>query len=317
MSKCPICSNPLSYVEQYKQWYCHTCKAYKVPAAAPAQTHAPYQQQPAHQPYHQPGYQAQPQYSQPPAQQQAYAQPQPQPAYQPQYQPGIAGGDLVCRIEHSPSFSVLIFSLKAGQSVLTEKGAMMYMHNTIDIATHGRQGGIMKGLVTSALGGESFFVNTYTATRGPGELALVGPTMGDIRAIDVTMQPMILQSGAFLASHPTVGLDTKWQGLKGFLSERDFVMLRASGQGKVWVSSFGAIIERDLHPGEVLSVDTGHLVAFPDTMQFSVRRVGNWKSTILSGEGLVTDLVGPGKVLLQTRTIGAFAASLIPYLPQK
>jgi uncharacterized protein (TIGR00266 family) len=221
--------------------------------------------------------------------------------------------DLVCRIEQAPSFSVLIFTLKPGQKVLTEKGAMMYMHNTIDIETHGRKG----GLTTALLGGESFFVNTYTATRGAGELALVGPTMGDIKALDTTSTSMILQSGAFLASYPTVTLDTKWQGLKGFLSERDFVMLRASGPGKVWVASFGAIIEKDLQPGEVLSVDTGHLVAFPDTMQFSVRRVGNWKSTILSGEGLVTDLVGPGKVLLQTRTIGAFAASLIPYLPDR
>jgi len=225
----------------------------------------------------------------------------------------MVSADLVCRIEHSPSFSVLIFSLKPGQSVLTEKGAMMYMHNTIDIETHGRKG----GLTTAILGSESFFVNTYTAARGPGELALVGPTMGDIKALDVTTGPMILQSGAFLASQTTVELDTKWQGLRGFLSERDFVMLRASGQGKVWVTSFGAIMERDLQPGEVLSVDTGHLVAFPDTMQFSVRRVGGWKSTLLSGEGLVTDLVGPGKILLQTRTIPAFAVSLLPYLPKQ
>jgi uncharacterized protein (TIGR00266 family) len=141
--------------------------------------------------------------------------------------------------------------------------------------------------------------------------------MGDIRALDTASRPMILQSGAFLASNTTVTLDTKWQGLKGFLSERDFIMLRASGPGKVWVTSFGAIIEKDLQPGEVLSVDTGHIVAFPDTMQFSVRRVGNWKSTLLSGEGLVTDLVGPGKVMLQTRTIPAFAVSLIPYLPKQ
>jgi uncharacterized protein (TIGR00266 family) len=227
------------------------------------------------------------------------------------------GGEPACRIEHSPSFSTLIFSLKQGQSVQTEKGAMMYMSRNLEIQTHGRSGGMMKGLVTSALGGESFFVNTYTATRGPGDLAVVGPTMGDIKALDVSRQPMILQSGAFLASMPEVTLDTKWQGLKGFLSEKDFVMLRASGMGKVWVSSFGAIIEKDLQPGEVLSVDTGHLVAFPDNMQYSVHRVGGWKSTILSGEGLVTDLVGPGKILLQTRTIGAFAASLIPYLPNR
>ena len=227
------------------------------------------------------------------------------------------GGDYEYEVKDAPSFTVLLFKLRQGQSITAEKGAMMYMHNTVEIETHGRKGGIMKGLVTSALGGESFFVNTFTANHGPGELAVVGPTMGDIREIDVTHQPMILQSGAYLASFPSVELDTKWQGLKGFLSEKDFVMLHASGQGKVWVTSFGGMQEKELQPGEVLSVDTGHIVAFADNMQFSVRRVGGWKSTILSGEGLVTDFVGPGKVILQTRTLGAFVQSIIPLLPQQ
>jgi uncharacterized protein (TIGR00266 family) len=218
---------------------------------------------------------------------------------------------------HSPSFTTLVFYLKQGQSVVAEKGAMMYMHRTIEIQTSGRKGGLLKGIVTSALGSESFFVNTFTASSGPGELALVGPSMGDIRALDVTNQPMILQSGAYLASSPPINLDTKWQGLKGFLSEKDFIMLHASGPGNVWVTSFGGIIEMNLQPGETLSVDTGHLVAFPDNIQFSVRRVGGWKSTLLSGEGLVTDLVGPGKVLMQTRHLPAFVRAIVPFLPSQ
>ncbi len=195
----------------------------------------------------------------------------------------------------------------------------MYMNRTIEIQTAGRKGGLMKGLMTSALGGESFFVNTYTATQGNGDLAVVGAGMGDIYPIDLTKQPggMIIQSGGYLASMPNVELDTKWQGLKGFLSEKDFIMLHASGQGTVWVSSFGGIIEKDLQPGEVLSVDTGHIVAFQDHMQFSVRRVGGWKSTILSGEGLVTDFVGPGKLIMQTRHFPAFVAAIAPYLPKQ
>jgi uncharacterized protein (TIGR00266 family) len=216
---------------------------------------------------------------------------------------------------HSPSFSALIFSLKQGQSVVAEAGAMMYMHRSIEIQTTKRSKGFMKSLATSMLGGESFFVNTFTATSGPGKLALVGPTMGDIKELDVSRQGMVLQSGAYLASTPNVQTDTKWQGLKGFLSERDIVMLHISGQGSVWVSTFGGIVEMDLKPGETLAVDTGHLVAFPDTMQFSVRRVGGWKSTFLSGEGIVSDLTGPGKVLMQTRHLPAFVNSLMPYLP--
>ena len=196
---------------------------------------------------------------------------------------------------------------------------MMYMNRTIEIQTAGRKGGLMKGLMTSALGGESFFVNTYTATQGNGDLAVVGAGMGDIYPIDLTKQPsgMIIQSGGYLCSMPNVELDTKWQGLKGFLSEKDFIMLHASGQGTVWVSSFGGIIEKDLQPGEVLSVDTGHIVAFQDHMQFSVRRVGGWKATILSGEGLVTDFVGPGKLIMQTRHFPAFVAAIAPYLPKQ
>jgi uncharacterized protein (TIGR00266 family) len=226
-------------------------------------------------------------------------------------------GDIEYETVHSPSFSTLILYLKQGQKIVAEKGAMMYMHRSIEIQTSGRKGGLFKGIVTSALGGESFFVNTFSAAHGPGELALVGPTMGDIRVIDISKQPMILQSGAYLASVPDVNLDTKWQGLKGFLSERDFVMLRASGRGNLWVSSFGGIIEMNLQPGETLSVDTGHLVAFPDNIQFSVRRVGGWKSTILSGEGLVTDLVGPGKILMQTRHLPAFVQAIARYLPNQ
>ncbi len=295
MSRCPNCGKALHYVQEYQQWYCYTCQA-----------------------YHQPAQQQQPQQQQPQAQhEQPQEQPQqPQPEAQPVQAAPAVSVDLETEVEYSPSFSTLIIHLQQGQSAVAEKGALMFMHNSVEIQTHGRKGGIMKGLVTSALGGESFFVNTYTATRGPGDLALVGPFMGDIRELDTTSQGMILQSGAFLASMPQVNLDTKWQGLKGFLSERDFVMLHASGPGKVWVSSYGAIMERDLKQGEVLSVDTGHIVAFPDTMQFSVRRVGGWKSTILSGEGLVTDFVGPGKILMQTRHLGAFAQALVPLLPQ-
>jgi uncharacterized protein (TIGR00266 family) len=218
---------------------------------------------------------------------------------------------------HSPSFSAIVFHLKQGQSVTAEAGAMMFMHNTVDIDTHGRKGGVLKGIGTAMFGGESFFVNTFTAARGPGDLALVGPVMGDIKQLDLNAGSMILQSGAYLASDPPVGLDTKWQGLKGFLTDRDFVMLHATGPGLLWVTSFGGIVERELRPGEVLSVDTGHIVAFPDTMQFNVRRVGGWKSTILSGEGLVTDFYGPGKILMQTRHLPAFVEELLPYLPQQ
>lgn len=93
-------------------------------------------------------------------------------------------------------------------------------------------------------------------------------------------------------------------------------MLRARGNGKLIVSSYGAIHELNLSSGEKYTVDTGHLVAFTEDVGFNVRRVGGLKSTLFSGEGLVVDLTGPGRVLMQTRSTDAFLSWLIPQLPK-
>ena len=71
----------------------------------------------------------------------------------------------------------------------------------------------------------------------------------------------------------------------------------------------------NLGAGEKYTVDTGHLVAFSANIGFQVRKVGGLKSTLFSGEGLVVDLTGPGRVLMQTRSTDAFLSWLIPKLP--
>ena len=93
------------------------------------------------------------------------------------------------------------------------------------------------------------------------------------------------------------------------------MLLKVSGQGKLLAGCYGAIEERILQPGQKYTVDTGHIVGFDGSVQFSVRRVGGWKSTVLSGEGLVCELTGPGRVLMQTRSEEAFLGWLIPKIP--
>jgi uncharacterized protein (TIGR00266 family) len=119
-----------------------------------------------------------------------------------------------------------------------------------------------------------------------------------------------------VASEMAIEVDTKWGGAKTFFASEGFILLRASGSGKLLLSSYGAIHEVELGAGETYTVDTGHLVAFSEGMGFKVRRVGGVKSTLFSGEGLVVDLTGPGRVLVQTRSADAFLAWLIPRLPK-
>jgi uncharacterized protein (TIGR00266 family) len=220
-------------------------------------------------------------------------------------------------IQHGPTFPILVMYLKQGQSVRAEKGAMMYMHRTIEMTTQRRDSSIWKSLKTAALGGESFFVNTFTAQHGHGEVSFVTAGLGDIMPIELypNYPGYIVQKGSYVVNCHGVNLDTEWQGAKGFFAEGQMFMLHASGHGTMFIASFGAMITKDLQPGEVLSLDNGHLVALQDNMHYTIRAVGGLKSTMLSGEGLVIDITGPGRVIMQTRHLAGFAHTLVPFMP--
>lgn len=181
----------------------------------------------------------------------------------------------------------------------------------------GATGGVLKSLGRALLGGESFFQNTYRAPGGGGEINVAPALPGDLFTLDLQEESLLVQSGSYVASETSINVDTKWGGAKTFFASEGLIMLRAQGRGKLLLSSFGAIHEMNLATGQGYTVDTGHLVAFTDGMGFRVRRIGGVKSTLFSGEGLVVDLTGPGRVLMQTRSSDAFLSWLIPKLPKE
>lgn len=218
-------------------------------------------------------------------------------------------------IRHSPAFASATLTLAPNEQIKAEAGAMVYKTPSVDIETS-TQGGFMKGLKRS-FGGESFFMNTFTAGPQGGEIAVAPELAGDIVTWTLAGQTVFLQSGAYLASTMGVEVDSKWGGAKTFFSGEGLIILRVSGHGEVLVASYGAIEARELAAGETLTVDTGHVVAWSDGVTYQVRKVGGWKSTFLSGEGLVVDLTGPGMVYLQSRSPEAFLNWLIPKLPKQ
>jgi uncharacterized protein (TIGR00266 family) len=112
-----------------------------------------------------------------------------------------------------------------------------------------------------------------------------------------------------------IEIDTKWGGAKTFFASEGLIMLRARGTGLLILSSYGAIHPIDLAEGQRYTIDTGHLVSFTEGLGFSVRTVGGIRSTLFSGEGLVVDLTGPGRVYMQTRSEDALLSWLVPLLP--
>ncbi len=217
-------------------------------------------------------------------------------------------------IKFSPSFAAAEVQLDPGEACKAEAGAMVAMKD-VDIETS-TQGGLMKGLRRSVLGGESFFMNTFTAGNAGGSVTFAPALPGDIVSWQLSGQTVYLQSGAYLASAPGVDIDTKWGGGRTFFSGEGLFILKCSGVGELLVASYGAIDAKQLAAGETYTVDTGHMVGWSEGVQYNVRKAGNRKSTFLSGEGLVVDLTGPGMIYTQSRSQDAFLGWLIPKLPK-
>ena len=217
-------------------------------------------------------------------------------------------------IRYKPSYSLGFITLEGGEEVRVEGGSMVSMSNGVSIETEAT-GGFLSSISRKMFGGESFFQNTYQAPSGGGEVTVAPPLPGDLLQVSLDSRLMV-QSGSYVASEMGVELDTEWSGAKTFFASEGLIMLRASGRGQLLVSSYGAIHDMELEAGQKHTVDSGHLVAFTEGIDFRVRKVGGIKSTLFSGEGLVVDLTGPGRVLLQSRSTDQFLAWLIPQLPQ-
>ena len=200
-------------------------------------------------------------------------------------------------ITHRPSYAQLTLTLEPGESVRAEGGAMVSMAGDLDIQTQA-EGGLLKSLSRSVLGGESFFMNTFSAS-GPSSVQLAPALAGDIQHHRLDAETLFVQSTSFLASHPDVSVDTKFGGGKSFFGGEGLFLLKLSGSGPAFLASYGAIDEHTVEPGETLTVDTGHIVAFEESVDFDVKRIGGLKSTLWT----------------QTRSPDAFLAWLIPKLP--
>lgn len=219
-------------------------------------------------------------------------------------------------VKYRPSYSLAVVALDPNESIRTEAGAMVSMSAGLKLETKAR-GGIMKSLARAALGGESFFMNTYTAPEGGGEITLAPTLPGDVIVTQMNGNSLLVQSGSYLASSDGIEVDTKWGGAKTFFGGEGLFMLKAGGTGTLIMSSYGAIHTVKLAQGQQYIVDTGHLVAFDEGISYEVKAVGGLKSTVFSGEGLVVQLTGPGTVALQSRSEGAFLSWLIPKIPTK
>jgi uncharacterized protein (TIGR00266 family) len=204
--------------------------------------------------------------------------------------------------------SMLEIQLNKEEEITAEAGALVYIKGYIEVKTATRSGGgFFKKLKVTALGGQSFFVNNDIAHEDNCLIGLTGPPIGDIVRMSINAENgLIVHSGSYIASSTGIMLDTEWQGFRKGLFGSGLFMLKANGVGDLFVNAYGGIIQKDLQDNEKMILDNHHLVALSENSNYRVIKFGGLKTTILGGEGLVTEITGPGSVYFQTKNIPDF-----------
>lgn len=220
---------------------------------------------------------------------------------------------MLCR----PAATAIRFALDAGEGMTCEVGAMIAMTSGMTVNTtsksRGGGGGIIKGL-KRMFTGENFFLNHFTAHQNNQSL-LIGPSlMGDCIHHSMRGGTMIVQGTSWLASTSTIDIDATWQGFASALfSGESMFWVKCSGAGELFLSSYGAIYPVDINGDYV--VDTGHIVAFEDSLQFRIGKAGkSLVGSFLGGEGLVCKFQGQGRLYCQSHNPPSFGKLLGPKL---
>ncbi|MDI1301268.1 MAG: TIGR00266 family protein [bacterium] len=204
-------------------------------------------------------------------------------------------------IEGRPDYAFLTVQIPANKTLKVEASAMATMDTNLKMKTK------LKGGFGRLLTGESLFLNDFTAENVAGEIGIAPAAPGDLAHVYLRGETIFLQNSAFVACDPAVNLETKWQGFtKGFFSGERFFLVRASGHGDLWFNTYGGMIMLDVDGDYV--VDTGNIVAFTEGLDYSISKIGGYKSLFFSGEGLVCRFKGRGRVWIQTRTASAFVS---------
>lgn len=217
------------------------------------------------------------------------------------------------------AFGSAVVHLTAGDRFVSESGALYRStpNVDVDVTTRSRgRGGLLGGL-KRLVAGESFFLSTYTLESGSeGEVALAPTMQGEVRTVELDGGQWTCTGGSFLGAGGEVALDTRFQGLRGLVSGEGLFLVEARGHGPLLVSAFGNIFE--LQVDDELTVDTGHVVAFEEGLDYSIDRAGgSWMQSMLGGEGFVMRLRGRGRVLVQSHDSGRFGALLGSLLPPR
>jgi uncharacterized protein (TIGR00266 family) len=227
-------------------------------------------------------------------------------------------------IKHGPSYAVVDVKLSPGDMLIAESDAMVMSEGDIllEPKLNGARGkgffgklfAVFVAMFRKVFGGETMFVNEISAPTQEGRVVLAPTTSGEVLHRALKNERLLLQPGAFMACTTGVEMKTRWAGLRGIFGGEGAVFLECSGTGDLFFNAYGGLEEVEVNGSFI--VDTGHMVAFDAGLTFKVRRPGGGLMGLFaSGEGLVCEFQGQGKVWIQSRNMSSLVGWLTRLLP--
>ncbi|MBK1694818.1 TIGR00266 family protein [Chromatium weissei] len=223
-----------------------------------------------------------------------------------------------------PTFNVtgeidpfLHIHLRKGERIFCESGAMVMMEAGLQIKGKMR-GGLGRALLRRMANDESFFQQEIEAVNSDGDCLLSPALPGSIQLLDVdSNNAYTLSDGSFVAAESTVELNSRLNSLGGsfFGGTGGFIIMEASGRGKLAISGFGSLFVLDVTPGQDVVIDNNHAIAWSSNLHHEIgmpQSGGSFLSglvnSVTSGEGLVIRFSGLGKVIICSRNRALFQA---------
>ena len=226
-------------------------------------------------------------------------------------------------ITHGPAFAMLRVDLQPGETLISEAGSMVAKSTNVDMEVKmnaGRNPGFFDkvkaffiAFIRKMVGGESFFVNHFSSGQG-GSVWVAPVMMGQVTHRKLNGESLILSSGAYVASVGEVDMKMKFNGLKGMLAKEGAFMLEVSGNGDLWFNSYGGVEAIDVNGTYI--VDNGHIVGYEGQLNFTLKNAGKgMMGMFASGEGLVCEFQGQGRIYIQSRNTGSLVDFVSRFLP--
>ncbi len=215
--------------------------------------------------------------------------------------------------------------LDPAETVIAEAGAMLYMEEGISFTAKMGDGsnpraGFFDKLLSAGsrlITGESLFI-THFSNQGWGKkrVAFAAPYPGTIIPVNLAEMGgrLIVQKDAFLcaALGTRISISFNKKLGAGFFGGEGFILQKLEGDGMAFIHAGGTVIEKQLN-NETLRVDTGCIVGFETSIDYSIEQAGGLRSMVFGGEGIfLATLRGTGKVWLQSMPIRKLIAQLSP-----